>query len=314
MAKSDVVMVLGAPASGKSSLSEGFIQRGYEHLNRDKAGGSVAALAPQLDSFISAGKNVVLDNLFATAESRKPFLDVCKKQGVRITCSWMKTSIEDSIINALHRMWKRHGKIFFDPESLKGVKDPNMFPICVFFKYKKEFEPPKTDEGFASITSQAFTRIYDPAKTVKAVIVDYDGTLREVNGGEYKYPVKPSEVKLMRGRKEKLQEMKKKGYIILGASNQSGIAKKHLTSQDATDCFQKTNDLLGIDIPFVSCPHSVPPSCYCRKPQSGMGVYMIEKYNLDPRQCLFIGDQTTDKTFAERLGMTYHDQAEFFGG
>jgi histidinol phosphatase-like enzyme len=54
--------------------------------------------------------------------------------------------------------------------------------------------------------------------------------------------------------------------------------------------------------------------CYCRKPQSALGVYFIEKYKLDPRKCVMVGDQTTDKTFAKRFGMEYVDEKEFFNG
>ena len=43
-----------------------------------------------------------------------------------------------------------------------------------------------------------------------------------------------------------------------------------------------------------------------------MGVYLIMKYGLDPTKCIFVGDQTTDKTFAKRLGMEYFDEADFF--
>ena len=34
----------------------------------------------------------------------------------------------------------------------------------------------------------------------------------------------------------------------------------------------------------------------------------------DPRQCTYVGDQTTDRSFAQRCGFQFVDQAEFFAG
>ena len=82
-----------------------------------------------------------------------------------------------------------------------------------------------------------------------------------------------------------------------GISNQSGIAKGELTVADAEACFQRTNELLGVEIEFLYCPHRVPPiSCYCRKPQVGLAVQLIEKHKLDRSKTIFVGDMTTDKT------------------
>ena len=44
-----------------------------------------------------------------------------------------------------------------------------------------------------------------------------------------------------------------------------------------------------------------------------MGVFLIEKHKLNPAETIMVGDQTTDKTFARRLGFEYVDQKDFFG-
>jgi hypothetical protein len=36
------------------------------------------------------------------------------------------------------------------------------------------------------------------------------------------------------------------------------------------------------------------------------------KHKLSRKDCIFVGDMTTDKTFATRAGITYYDQADFF--
>lgn len=123
-----------------------------------------------------------------------------------------------------------------------------------------------------------------------------------------------SEMLWVQVRKEKLDEYVKKGYTLLGVSNQSAIGKGSLTKQAAIACFEKTNELLGHKIDYVFCPHnSFPIACYCRKPMPGNGVVLIEKYKLSAKDCIFVGDQTSDKTFAARCGFKYQSEGEFFG-
>ena len=320
----EVVMVLGFPASGKTTVSGNLIDKGYAHLNRDKEGGKLIDLLPKMVAALSNGQSVVLDNLFPTAEVRKSFIEAATLRKVPIRCVQMDTKIEDASINALHRMWDRYGKIFFTPQDIKNhkkaKKDSNMFPIVVLFKYKKEFEKPTKDEGFVKIEKHKFERRYDPAYNNKALILDYDDTLRTVHNGDFKFPTKPEEVKILAGRAEKLKQYEKDGYLLLGVSNQSGIARKQMgKTEDEGHCnakatFDHTNKELGVDIDYRYCPDNVPPRCYCRKPQSGLGVALIRQYDLDPRQCIFVGDQTSDKTFATRLSMQYSDAEDFFDG
>jgi HAD superfamily hydrolase (TIGR01662 family) len=310
----EVVMICGYPASGKSSEADKLIKQDYIYLNRDTNGGKIADLVPLLKRCLAAKSNVVLDNLFPTPEVRKPFIDECKAAGVPIRCIIVDTPIEDAQINALHRMWERHKKFFFAPDDLKKVKDPNMFPVGVLFRYRKEYKKPTISEGFAKIESIKFTRRPRVGYNNRALILDYDDTLRQVpNGSSQGYPVNPGEVKILAGRKEKLDEYVAQGYLLLGVSNQSGVDKGIITYDDAVACFERTNELLGHKIEYVFCPHqSSPPTCYCRKPQSGNGVLLIEKYKLNPAECIFVGDKTTDKTFAERLGFQYFHPDKFF--
>ena len=147
----------------------------------------------------------------------------------------------------------------------------------------------------------------------KAIILDYDGTLRECIGGNGKYPVSEEQIEIKPNRKAVLDKYKAEGYLLLGMSNQSGIAKGELTIEKAHELFKHTNKLLGVDIEYNFCPHqSAPISCYCRKPMQGKFVEMMLKHKLDPKQCWMVGDFTSDATFAKRSGIQYMDQADFF--
>ena len=307
-----IILVLGFPAAGKTTLVEEFTKVGYHRVNRDELGGKLDNLHLIVADLHKKGTDkFVLDNTYADIESRKSIIECAKKLKLPIKCVWLDTSFEDAQFNACQRMIRKVGRLM-DPEDFKTCKDPNLFPPVALFSYKKRFQKPTIAEGFESVEKVIFVRRKDPKYKNKALILDYDDTLRQTDN-EFGYPTKPSEVKILPGRKEKIAEYVKKGYILLGASNQSGIAKKKLTSQDAVNCFEETNRQLGHDIEYFFCCHSIPPVvCYCRKPHPGMGVHFIEKHKLDASQCIFVGDQTTDQTFAARCGFQYIDQAEFF--
>jgi len=309
---SEVKVVLGYPASGKSTVTKELIKKGAVALNRDTEGGTIVGLLPKMEALLKDGKDIVLDNTFPTVEVRKPFIELAKKYGADVSCTLMSTSIEDAQFNVVQRAIQLIGK-FPTPEAIKAAKHTNIFPPTVLFKYKKEFQKPTVEEGFSKVEVHKFIRKVNPEFTNKAIIVDYDGTLRECVGGNDKYPVAKNQVEIKPGRTKVLQAYKDKGYILLGMSNQSGIAKGELSEQTAIELFDHTNQLLGIDIEYRFCPHqSAPISCYCRKPMPGVGVEFILKHKLNAKECIFVGDMTTDKTFAQRAGFQYMDQAEFF--
>jgi len=309
---SKVVMVMGYPASGKSTITKDLVAKGMVSLNRDTEGGKIVDLLPKMESLLLDNKDVVLDNLFALAEVRKPFIDLAKKHGADISCLLMGASIEDAQFNVVQRAIGLLGK-FPTPEVIKAAKHTNVFPPLVLFKYKKEFQKPTVAEGFSVVATRKFVREVDPTFVNKAIILDYDGTLRECIGGNEKYPVSVDQIEIKPKRKEVLQSYLDKGYKLLGMSNQSGIAKGTLSEATAHELFKFTNKQIGIDIEYQFCPHqSAPISCYCRKPMNGKGVEFILKHKLKASDCIMVGDFTSDETFAKRSGFQYADQADFF--
>lgn len=309
---STVKMVVGYPASGKSTVTKELIKKGAVSLNRDTEGGTIVGLLPKLEQLLKEGKDVILDNTFPTIEVRKPFIELAKKYNADVNCSLMSTSIEDAQFNVVQRAIGLIGK-FPTPEAIKAAKHTNIFPPTVLFKYKKEFQKPTVEEGFSKVELVKFQRLDNPEFTNKALIVDYDGTLRECVGGNDKYPVNKDQIEIKANRTKILQAYKDKGYLLLGISNQSGIAKGEVADDVVNELFAHTNKLLGIDIEYRYCPHqSAPISCYCRKPMPGIGVEFILKHKLSRKDCIFVGDMTTDKTFSQRCGFQYVDQAEFF--
>ncbi|MHA2279798.1 MAG: HAD-IIIA family hydrolase [Promethearchaeota archaeon] len=309
-----VILLMGYPAAGKSTVAKEYEEQGYIILNRDQAGGKVLDLLPRFKTLVGKGRKVLLDNTFPTIQSRKPFVDAAGALNKPIICIWLKSTIEQAQFNACRRLIERFGKLP-TPAEIKAANDPNIYPPIVLFKYRKELEPPKKSEGFAEVRTRDFTLTLPPAYKNGAIIFDYDGTLRETKSGA-KWPTVPDDVVLLPGRKNISGLLKQDSLWaenLLAASNQSGIAKGEYSEDDARACFDRTNELLGVDIDYLFCPHSVPPiSCWCRKPMPGLSVHFIEKYKLDPSKCLVVGDMTTDKTFAQRSGMEFAWAKDFF--
>jgi len=288
---------------------------------------------------LSLGQSVVLDNTFLTVESRAPFIAAARAMGVPIECHWMQTSFEDCQVNALNRMWDRYEQVFQTAADIKAhpeaKKDPNMFPIAAMFFAKKRLVgdkkkdipsgKPAKAEGFSKIVKVPFKRDsyhpwradedYNPGKA--AIILDYDGTLRrdvKELGGDTHYPTDPSQVEVLPNRTRILRRYVERGYLLLGVTTQSGIGKGLVSEEMAVKCLERTNELLRLDIQYEYCPHyNFPVSCFCRKPQPGLGVHLIRKYDLEPSSCVFVGDLKTDKTFAERCGFKFEWAEDFFG-
>ena len=302
---------MGINAAGKSSHVKWFVDQGYQRINRDLTGGDLEGQVTIAEDALQNGvDNVVLDNTYPTKKSRASIIKLAKELKATIECHWLSTSLEDAQINACLRMVRKYGKLLTAVEMAKS-KDPNAFPPAALFHYRKIFEEPTTKEGFDKVIDVPFVRVWTPEYCNKAVIFDYDGTLRD-SLGDFDYPTKVSEIKVIPRMAAVIEDFKKKGYILLGASNQSGISKGILSEADAVACFEETNRQLGARLDFLYCSHRIPPvSCYCRKPHAGMGVSFIEKYKLRPSDCIMVGDQTTDKTFAERCGFRFIYAHEF---
>lgn len=312
----EIVLVMGYPASGKSTWAEQHF-KSHRRVNRDSLGDkSIEDLVPIAERALDEGAPVVLDNTYPDRASRASIVALAKRRGVPVRAVWLDTTIEDAQYNAVERLVRRHGK-FLMPDEIKKAskKDPNTFGPTVLFRYRKVFEEPTTAEGFAAVEKVRFARSTQPeGYGGKALLLDYDGTLRRTKSGA-KYPLTPDDVEVLPGRTEVLRRYQAQGYKLLGVSNQSGVSKGDLTEEGARACFQRTNELLGVDIDVMFCPHEPAPiACWCRKPMPGMAVALIEKHRLDRAQTLMVGDMTTDRTFATRAGLRFVNESEFFKG
>jgi HAD superfamily hydrolase (TIGR01662 family) len=284
----EIHFTIGLPGSGKTEFVKKFIASGCINLNRDDIGGTIESLHKLADQTLLQHDKIILDNTYLTAESRKPLLELAKKHGAELYGYYMRTDFDDCQFNVCMRA------------ELGG----RIVPAAALYAMRKQLEEPKMSEGFYA-GSYPFKRTLPADYVNKAVILDYDGTVRTCPPS-MKYPTEVSHIALIPGIQHKIQKYVDKGYLILGASNQSGVGKGVVSKEKMDELFLHTNKLLGHDIDVLYCPDSsFPIKSYDRKPLPGMGVKHIVKYKLDPKSCIMVGDMTTDQTFARRCGFKF---------
>ena len=201
----EIILFSGLPGSGKSSLCGYYEDLGYKRINRDTIGGKIEDLGSFTRQHLNDGFSVIIDNTNCILEHRKIFLDIAKEFEIPIHCKWFSTSIVDCQINVLNRMWNKYGRLFLHPDDLKTVSnDSNMLPITVLFAFEKKFVKPSVEEGFSSVEEIKFVRKPIEGYNNKALFLDYDDTLR-TSTGEFKFPVKNSDIVVLPNRTEMLK-------------------------------------------------------------------------------------------------------------
>src|SRR5713226_7491643 len=97
------------------------------------------------------------------------------------------------------------------------------------------------------------------------IFLDRDGTINiEVN-----YLKSPDELRLIDGAAEAINHLRAAGYAIIVVTNQSGIARRFMTSETLEAIHQKLRDELaarGAHVDGIyACPHHPDDGCECRK-------------------------------------------------
>lgn len=311
----EVTLFIGPPAAGKSDRVQPFLDRGFLRLNRDTHGGRLDDLVPKMAAAIDQGQRAfVLDNTYPTRKSRRAVLELARRHHLPVRCLWLDVPLPEALYNACLRMLGRHGRIL-DPRELQRAagSDPNMLPPAAIYRYFQLFEEPQPDEGFAAIERIAFERRVADDMTQKALVLDYDGSLRR-SRGPAPFPQHPDEVEILPGRKQVLERYRSEGYRLLGVSNQSAIGKGQISEETARACFERTHELLGLEIDVRFSPHATSNiGVWSRKPMPGLGVQLIEEHRLDRAATIMVGDLESDREFARHCGFQYRDAVEFFG-
>ncbi len=139
---------------------------------------------------------------------------------------------------------------------------------------------------------------------IKAVFFDRDGTLIHEKPGTYLSD--PAKVRPYKSVAAALALLKKAGYKFFIVSNQSGIGRGYFTEKEVNAVNARMLKLLApakIE-EVVFCPHSPDQPCNCRKPAPELGLRLIKKYGIDPKQSYMVGDKKADVEFGLAIGFT----------
>lgn len=143
----------------------------------------------------------------------------------------------------------------------------------------------------------------------KAVFLDRDGTINVDHG----YVHQIDDFQFIDGVIEAMLALKKKGYLLVLVTNQSGIARGYFTEEQflrLTEWFDWSLADRGVDFDGIYyCPHHTDgvgeykEDCDCRKPKAGMFLQAIKELNIDPTQSIMVGDKLEDLLAAEKAGV-----------
>ncbi len=133
-----------------------------------------------------------------------------------------------------------------------------------------------------------------PAK--RAVFFDRDGILCH----DADYLNRMEDLKVFPDVKT-LTKLKDKGFLLIGVSNQSGIARGIVAREFAERVNGIFLERYGFDA-FYYCPHHPDDNCACRKPSPGMALRARSDFNIDLRSSIVVGDKGTDMELARNIG------------
>jgi D-glycero-D-manno-heptose 1,7-bisphosphate phosphatase len=138
---------------------------------------------------------------------------------------------------------------------------------------------------------------------MKLIILDRDGVINE-DSDEYIKSV--DEFIPLPGSLEAIARLKKAGYTIAVATNQSGIARGYFDEATLAAMHDKLAHLLdeqGGEIDYIAyCPHGPDDKCDCRKPLPGLLKEISTHFNTELTNVPIIGDSLRDLQSARSVG------------
>jgi len=129
---------------------------------------------------------------------------------------------------------------------------------------------------------------------MKAVFLDRDGTINIDVG----YLSDPGDFVFIRGAREAVETLKKKGFKIFVITNQSGVGRGYFSKEDLEAVNKKMSEEFekgGVKLDGIySCVHRSDEQCDCRKPNPSVVLKLAKKHKIDLKNSYFIGDKLTD--------------------
>ena len=134
----------------------------------------------------------------------------------------------------------------------------------------------------------------------RAIFLDRDGTIVKDVG----YARSPEQIHLLTGAGKAIREFRRRGYLVVLVTNQSGIGRGYFTESDLEAMHDKLRSDLAasgatLDAVYF-CPHlpaddpRCQAACDCRKPSPGMLLRAAKDLDVDLSRSYMIGDAACD--------------------
>lgn len=138
---------------------------------------------------------------------------------------------------------------------------------------------------------------------MKLVILDRDGVINEDSDD---YIKSPAEWRPIPGSLEAIVKLKHAGFLVVIASNQSGLARGLFDYDTLFAIHDKMTRMLAdigtqIDGIFF-CPHGPDDGCACRKPKPGLFEDIGRRFGRSIKGSPFVGDSASDIAAARAAG------------
>lgn len=130
---------------------------------------------------------------------------------------------------------------------------------------------------------------------MKLIIIDRDGVINEDSDA---YIKSPDEWIPVPGSLEAIARLKRAGYTVAVATNQSGLSRGYFDLTTLSLIHRKMDAQLAeqggnVDAIFY-CPHGPKDGCKCRKPLPGLLNDISERFQTKLEDVFFIGDTISD--------------------
>ncbi len=112
----------------------------------------------------------------------------------------------------------------------------------------------------------------------------------------------PERVQPVPGARALLDRLRAAGLPLAVVSNQSGIGRGLITTEQVDAVNARVDELLGPFAGFFVCPHASKDGCRCRKPEPKLIFDAARALGVDPRCCVVVGDRESDVEAARKAG------------